>query len=283
MAGLKKTTQQIDETKDVIREIENENMRNFSDISVSEDEFVHDVSMLAGYVDEDGIVHQTFTFREMNGRDEEAINKSDVRSNGAKVINIIVERCVVSIGTLNKNDVGIVQWSKIIRNLLTGDLDYMAFKIRELSKGKNIEFKHTCPNCSSKLVSSVSTDDIGIKPFMGQYTIPFVLNKGYKDPKGGIHKEGVLRLPNGYDRELMLPIAKKNGSTAMSFLLTRLISFSDGALITQECIKDLTLKDREILENSLRDNDFGLDTFLELTCENCGEDLSGDVGQSNFF
>lgn len=283
MSGLKKTTQHIDETKDIINEIENENMRTFSDISVSEDGLIHDVPMLAGYIDEEGTLHQTFTFREMNGRDEEAINKNDVRSNGAKIINIIVERCVVSIGTINKDEVGIVKWSKIIKNILTGDLDYMAFKIRELSKGKNIEFKHTCPDCSSKLVSSVSTDDIGIKYFKGQYTIPFLLNKGYRDPKGSIHKEGVLRLPNGYDRELMLPIAKKNSSTAMSFLLTRLISFSDGAMITQECIKDLTLKDREIIENILRDNDFGLDTYLELICENCGADLSGDVGQSNFF
>lgn len=284
MAGLKKANSSNNDFDKVINQIENENIRNLNDeIEVSEDGYVHDVPMLAGYVDKDGVLHTTFTYREMNGKDEEAISKADVRQNGAKMVNVLVERCVVAIGTLTKKECG-ARWGTIVRELLGGDLDYMAFKIRELSKGKEVEFTHKCPNCGSKLTTIVSTDEFNIKPYMGQSAIDFTLARGYKDGKKEIHKEGVIRLPNGFDREIVTPLFKKNVSTAMTMMLTRLISFNDGALVTQNLVNEMTLRDRDILEKIIKENTFGVDTTLEnLTCSNCGQDISGEVGQSNFL
>lgn len=284
MAGLKKANSSNNDFDKVVNQIENENIRNLNDeIEVSEDGYVHDVPMLAGYVDKDGVLHTTFTYREMNGKDEEAISKADVRQNGAKMVNVLVERCVVAIGTLTKKECG-ARWGTIIRELLGGDLDYMAFKIRELSKGKEVEFTHKCPNCGSKLTTIVSTDEFNIKPYMGQSAIDFTLARGYKDGKKEIHKEGVIRLPNGFDREIVTPLFKKNVSTAMTMMLTRLISFNDGALVTQNLVNEMTLRDRDILEKIIKENTFGVDTTLDnLICSNCGQDISGEVGQSNFL
>lgn len=284
MAGLKKANNSNNDFDKVVSQIENENVRSLNDeIEVSEDGYVHDVPMLAGYVDKDGVLHTTFTYREMNGKDEEAISKADVRQNGAKMVNVLVERCVVAIGTLTKKECG-ARWGTIVRELLGGDLDYMAFKIRELSKGKEVEFTHKCPNCGSKLTTIVSTDEFNIKPYMGQSAIDFTLARGYKDGKKEIHKEGVIRLPNGFDREIVTPLFKKNVSTAMTMMLTRLISFNDGALVTQNLVNEMTLRDRDILEKIIKENTFGVDTTLEnLTCSNCGQDISGEVGQSNFL
>lgn len=284
MAGLKKANNSNNDFDKVVSQIENENIRNLNDeIEVSEDGYVHDVPMLAGYVDKDGVLHTTFTYREMNGKDEEAISKADVRQNGAKMVNVLVERCVVAIGTLTKKECG-ARWGTIVRELLGGDLDYMAFKIRELSKGKEVEFTHKCPNCGSKLTTIVSTDEFNIKPYMGQSVIDFTLARGYKDGKKEIHKEGVIRLPNGFDREIVTPLFKKNVSTAMTMMLTRLISFNDGALVTQNLVNEMTLRDRDILEKIIKENTFGVDTTLDnLICSNCGQDISGEVGQSNFL
>ncbi len=284
MAGLKKANNSNNDFDKVVSQIENENVRSLNDeIEVSEDGYVHDVPMLAGYVDKDGVLHTTFTYREMNGKDEEAISKADVRQNGAKMVNVLVERCVVAIGTLTKKECG-ARWGTIVRELLGGDLDYMAFKIRELSKGKEVEFTHKCPNCGSKLTTIVSTDEFNIKPYMGQSVIDFTLARGYKDGKKEIHKEGVIRLPNGFDREIVTPLFKKNVSTAMTMMLTRLISFNDGALVTQNLVNEMTLRDRDILEKIIKENTFGVDTTLDnLTCSNCGQDISGEVGQSNFL
>ena len=273
----------MDEVAKAIEAAEEDNVRTLEgDIEVGEDGCVHNVPLLAGYVDDDGILHSTFSYREMTGRDEEAINRGDVRANGAKVVNIICERCVTEIGTLTKKECG-AKWGQIIRSMLGGDLDYMAFKIRELSKGKEIEFTHKCTSCGTKLKTIVNTDEFGIKPFLGQSILDFSLYRGYKDGKGQVFKEGHLRLPNGFDREIVVPQFKKNGSTATSLLLSRLVSFDGDVVVTQKNITEMSLRDRDILENLLKDNTFGLDTEIEIYCDSCGADLSGEVGQSNFF
>lgn len=283
MAGLKKANSNNEFDK-VVSQIEDENIRNLNDeVEVAEDGYVHDVPLLAGYVDSEGKLHETFTYREMNGKDEEALNKAEVRSNGAKLVNTLVERCVVQIGTLTKKECG-TKWGTIVREMLGGDLDYMAFKIRELSKGNEVEFTHKCPSCGTKLTTIVNTEEFNIKPYTGQSAINFTLVRGYKDKKGEVHKEGTIRLPNGLDREIVTPMFKKNMSTAMTMLLTRLVAFNDEVLVTQNGISDLSLRDRDILEKVIKDNTFGIDTTIEdIVCSSCGQDISGEVGQSNFL
>lgn len=282
MAGLKKANTTDDIAK-VVSQLEEEEIRNLNDeIEVSEDGYVHDVPLLAGYVDSEGRLHDTFTYREMNGRDEEALSKAEVRSNGAKMINTLVERCVVQIGTLTKKECG-AKWGTIVREMLGGDLDYMAFKIRELSKGNEVEFTHKCPNCGTKINTIINTDEFNIKPYTGQSAIDFTLVRGYKDKNGEVHKEGIIRLPNGFDRETVTPMFKKNMSTAMTMLMARLVSIN-GDRVTQNGISDLSLRDRDILEKIIKENSFGVDTTIEdLMCPSCGQNISGEIGESNFL
>lgn len=281
--ALKKST--TDELSKVTAELDREEMRHLDPDSpvMDEDGVVRDVPLLAGYVDKDGIMHSTFSYREMDGKDEEAISKGDVRANSAKLANVLCERCVVAVGTLTKKEVG-SKWGEVIRDMLGGDIDYMLLKIRELSKGHDIEFTHTCPNCGQKLTSIVTTDELGIMPFKGEREIPFELPRGYKDNKGNFHKTGVLRLPTGRDREIIIPIIRKNPSTAVTALVTRLVTFDDGTTAVQSKVSEMVLRDRKVLEDILKENAFGIDTTIEgLACDSCGHDISGEVGQSDFF
>lgn len=281
--ALKKVTDEIAKVSD---EIDEEELRriNLDTPSTDEEGVVRNVPLLAGYVDKEGNLHDTFSYREMTGKDEEAISKNDIRSNGAKLINTLCERCVVAIGTITKKEVGPVEWAKIIRSMLGGDLDYMAFKIRELAKGTEIEFTHTCPECKTKLVTVVGTDEFELKPFKGEFEIPFTLNRGLRDKKGVYHKTGFVRLPNGYDREIVTPIIKKNPSTATTTLLSKCVRFDDNAFVTVETLNEMTIRDRDILEKIIKENTFGIDTKIEgIICDNCGCDLSGEIGESNFF
>ena len=283
MAGLKKATNSNNELENVVSEIESESYRVLDeDFEIAEDGYVHDIPLLAGYTDKDGVLHDTFTFREMNGKDEEAISKADVRSNGAKMMNVLVERCVVAIGTLTKKECG-AKWGQIIREMLGGDIDYMAFKIRELSKGKEVEFQHKCPNCGTKLTTIVNTDEFDIRSVKGSFSVGFTLARGFVDGKGEVHKEGTIRLPDGLDREVVTPLFKKNVSTATTMMLTRLISFNDGAFVTQNLVNNMSLRDRDILEKIIKENTFGIDTNIDIMCDSCGTDISGEVGQSNFL
>lgn len=285
MALKKANTQGASELEKATAQLEAEEMRrpNLDAPMTDEDGVVRDVPLLAGYIDENGTVHDTFSYREMDGADEEAISKSDVRANPAKLANVLCERCVIAIGTLEKKDHR-AEWPRIIRSMLGGDIDYMSFKIRELSKGTEVTFTHRCPKCGSTLTTVMDTSEFQIRPFMGEREIPFTLHKGYKDAKGNYHKDGVIRLVNGFDREIITPIVKKNPSTATTVLMTKCVTFNDGTQPLQNLVKNMVLRDRAVLEDILKENAFGIDTTIEgMTCENCGMDISGEIGQSDFF
>lgn len=273
--------------QDTINEIEDSELRqlDLDAPNVAEDGLIHNEPMLYGYYDkETGTLHNKFTYREMDGRDEEAINKAEVRSNGAKLANVLVERCVTEIGDFKKSELGTKNWGNFVRQLCGGDLDYMMLKIRELSKGSTITFTHKCPNCGAKLITEMECSEFNATKFEGDSTdIPFELPRGYKDKRGVIHKKGTIRIANGFDREVVTPLYRKNKTVAVNKLFLRTISFDDTP-VNEDCIKAMSLRDRDYLEKLIEDKSFGIDmTFDGIRCEVCDTDLSETQGQSDFF
>ena len=254
-----------------------------SRISVNEDGVSDEFEMPAGYLDSDGVLHKTFTIREMTGRDEEAISKSDLRQNGAKLITVLLERCVMSIGTLVKKEVGEIKWKEIIKSLYVGDQDYIVLKIRELSMGGEIEVTHICPNCKASMKTILDVSELEVEPFKGERLIQFELPKGYRDKKGNVHTTGTMKLPTGYDREVLTPIAKKNVAQASTLMLTRLCKFDDGISVTEDVMRDLTIRDREYLQKLLQENLFGVNLEVDVTCVDCGEEFKGNLNSINFI
>lgn len=273
---------------DAVAQVEEENMEtlNLDTPMTDEDGVVHDVPLLHGYRDpETGELHSTFSYREMDGRDEEAISKGDVRSNPAKLTNVLCERCVIKIGSLSKKECGPKKWGHIIRSMLSGDLDYMMLKVREISKGKTITFTHKCSNCNTKLVTEIGTDELEIVPFNGDEEIPFSLpGRGYKDNHGKYHKEGTLRLMNGYDREVVIPLMLKNKAQATTSIIARTMTLEDETPVFADNVKAMSLRDRDYLEKLSTENIFGVVMKpSEVICTTCGADLSEEGATSDFF
>ena len=94
-----------------------------------------------GYTDESGTTHKDFELREMNGSDEEAISKPEIKSNGAKIGRTLLERCCLRIGTIYKSEVKSQEWREIIQSLAVGDQDIMLLRLREISLGDR---KYVC-------------------------------------------------------------------------------------------------------------------------------------------
>ena len=285
--ALKKKTDDLG-FKDTVNEIEDSELRqlDLDAPNVAEDGYIHDEPMLYGYYDEEtGILHNTFTYREMDGRDEEAINKTEVKTNGAKLANVLVERCVTEIGEFKKSEMGTKNWGMLIRKLCGGDLDYMMLKIRELSKGSTVTFTHKCPNCGAKLITEVECSDFKKTKFSGDSVyIPFDLPRGYKDKNNIIHKRGTIRIADGFDRESITPLYAKNKAVATTKLFLRTMSLEDGTPVSEECIKRMSLRDRDYLEKLIEENSFGIGMeFEDLRCSNCNNDLSDVQVHSDFF
>lgn len=281
MAKLKKT--------DIAKDIEDEEMQaQASELNIAADNAAvcdedEVFELPAGYVDEEGTTHREFTLREINGKDEEAIHKNDIKGNSSKVAYILLSRCITRLGTLTPKSEGEYKWSCIIRNMLVGDQDYALLQLRKMSIGDEFEANHTCPYCKARLKTFVSVDELEIEPFKGDRKIAFDLIRGYKDKKGVVHKEGTMRLPNGLDREVLTPVAKTNLARAETVMLTRLCNFSDGSKVDEDVMGMLSLKDREYLQNLLKDNLFGVKTDIEVTCTECGESFTGSLNATNFM
>ena len=134
-----------------------------------DEEKVH--TLPAGYVDENGTTHTDFTLREITGKDEEALSKADMKNNSCKMANLLLARCITRIGSLTPQSVGSFDWATLIKNLLVGDQDFMLMKLRELSKGEELEINHVCPDCKAKLVTTMllSKCKVTLEAVRGEY------------------------------------------------------------------------------------------------------------------
>ena len=271
------------------REIQEEYSSTIDELSgnlskTADENAVH--SLLAGYKDTDGVIHNTYTVREMTGEDEEYINRADIRTNGAKVTTALLSRCVTSVGSLTRKSVGSPkEWESIFKDMLTGDRDTILMQIRKDSMGDIIKVTHVCPNpdCKAKLQTEISIDELNVIDFDGLREIPFELPKGYTDRKGETHKRGIMRRPNGLDSELLTPLAKNNLAKATTTLLTRLCTFEDGTFVDDSVMAKLTTRDRQYLQNLLDSHQFGVQLTVDVMCDRCGESFEGNLNQSNFM
>lgn len=171
----------------------------------------------------------------------------------------------------------------VVKSVYTGDQDVMLMELRKLSISDEISVTHTCPNCNAKLNTTMTIDELEIIPFNGEEVIPFSLSKGYTDKNGELHTEGVMRRANGYDREILTPLAKKNLARATTVLLTRLCKFNDGMRVDEEVIASLTMRDRDYLNELLSNNNFGYKLSVEVECDQCGEIFEGALNAINFL
>ena len=257
-----------------------------SDVMFDEDGKSSEIKLLCG-VRYQGVLYDTFTYREMTGEDEEAISKSELRSNQAKLITLLLERCIKSIGGLTRKELGLKPWHDLIASMYVGDQDFMLLAIRAGSLGHELEVTNECPNpdCKAKLKTFIDVDELSIKPFKGLEEIPFTLNKGYKDMRGNVWKDGIMRISTGLDREILATVFRRNPGLAKTMMLTRLVTFTgDNAPPTTElAMKQLTTSDRKILTDLIDENQFGYETTFEITCTTCGEVFTGDLSGTSFL
>lgn len=247
-------------------------------MGVLEDEY----EMLAGYKDENGVLHNTFVIRPMNGEDEEALARFK-NSTAAKLISAILERCVISIGSIEKAKTKKADWHKIIENLYVADQDYILMRIRETSIGEELKTVHKCPECGTSITTALTVDELKVIEWDGEEGVPFELPRGYVDENGSVHKTGIIRYPRGIDREVTVPIAVKNAARGKTLMLTRLTQFDDDVEVNDKVIKSLTMGDRNYLQSLLNENQFGLDMSIEIECPECGNVFNGGLNATNFI
>lgn len=246
---------------------------------------VETFDFLAGYIDKEGTLHTDFSIREINGSDEEATSKAEIKSNGGKVIRTLLERCCTRIGTIYREDVKPNEWREIIQSLYIGDQDIMLLRLRQISLGDTIETEYKCPveNCKADIHMEVDIDELETIPFNGTRDIEFELPKGGVLKDGTLVKNGKLRLPNGLDREVLDSVMRKNIGQANTMLLTRIITELEGTKVHDDFVRNLSIRDRNYLLEVLRDNNFGINLSVDIDCPSCYETFKASLNAVNFL
>ena len=221
----------------------------------------------------DGAVIKDFEIREMDGADEEALNAVAKKNGGAKIVNRFLERCIVRIGSMRQKDTSPETWRMVVNSITVPDQDYALMKIRAVSMGKELECSTECPDCESKIKTFFSIDELEVRPYKGDesQSVTFTLLRGYVDDKGVVHKEVRMRIPNGLDREIALPTARRNESKGVTLLLTRICKFTDGYPMSENVLRTMKIRDRQEVEKQNRDLvAFGYDLTVNVECPSCG-------------
>lgn len=233
---------------------------------------------LPGGLRMNGQVLREVVMDEMTGVDEERIANPGLAGNGGKIMTALLTGVVKSIG-------GKPVTSEMIRNLFIGDRDFLMLKLRIITSGNEYPTQADCPKCNAKLNLVVNLDDLEIKKLddgKGS-AIPFTLTKGYRDTKGAVHKEGTLKLPTGIEQEFLSSEGSKNMAVATTHLITSCCTrLGDLDMITNEVIRKLTTKDREMIAMTLRDNMPGPVMEFDISCT-CGNKWTSPIAVADFF
>lgn len=239
--------------------------------------------LIAGYRDSDGKLHRTFTIRQMNGEDEEALFRFNKMSNMKQMV-MLCERLVESIGTIKKSDVSKKAWHDIIQNLYAADLDYIFLRIRETSIGEELEIKHKCGECGTPIITRMSVDELDIIPWDEEEGIRFELKHGVVDANGTVHTKGIIRYPRVCDREATVPIAAKNPARSTTLMLSRVVKFDDEEFeCSEKVIQQMSTLDRRYLASLMDEHQFGVDLKVLVECPECGNTFDGIIGVGGNF
>jgi hypothetical protein len=225
-----------------------------------------------GYLDEDGRLHKDLELREIRGYEEDMLSAPKVP--GFKKMNTLLAACTTRLGTFTDHG----KIATIVPELLVGDRVYLMFAIRRVTLGDEFPFEDTCPNCQVKklLVVDLSTLDIR--------QMPTPEKRLYEDklPGGSMVRWHCM---NGRDEEKLARLGSGVGLDQLSLGMLVRIESVDDAPPTLVTLKNLSMKDRNYLRERFDDAEGGVDTALDMECENCGETFKKevDVSQGGFF
>lgn len=118
------------------------------------------VTLIAGYVTDDGQRYTSAEVRELRGRDEEAIERALATGDIARYIDAIVRAGTVRIGEVTDER----ELAKVLDKLWIGDRDLLVLQVRRATYGDTQQLHVKCPYCNSAFDVIYSySDDVPLK------------------------------------------------------------------------------------------------------------------------
>jgi hypothetical protein len=243
-----------------------------------------EVLLPIGYTDEDGQVQRRAVLCKMRGHEEALLYDSNLTA--GRLVTELIASCLLRLGDLEMVD------AELVSQLYTADRNYLLLELRRITLGDRLPAFYQCPRCGGEVAVIEDLSQLEVRRLdEGQplADITMELEDGYLDRDGKLHTELVLTLPRGVDEEFVSPMVAKDPLKAQDALILRCIkgfgTLPKAALEAYgvKILRDLTLGDRQRLQQALNGQLPGVNFQHPISCGQCGATFEGVLDVSNFF
>lgn len=225
------------------------------------------------------------TIRPMRVSDMDVfMDRSLRRKAGAAVENELAKR--VWVETINRGpyafDGSVPPWNG---DILVGDRFYTVIQSRIAGRGPQYDFDHQCPNCTDTFPWGISLDDLPILRLSEDSLRNFENGNRFTTDLERANTTVTWSLPTGRVQRRADQLTKRHGKGLAIIYAARLIdvpNINPGHFV--QWMQGLDIGDFEDLVASMENADCGLDTAIEIACEDCGFISREEVALGrNFF
>jgi len=231
------------------------------------------VVLPGGFLDEDGALHTECRIKEISGADEEAMAREllSPTTNVAKVVDLILKRCVLEIGNLHATPV-------LLQRMLIGDRAALMLAIRILTFGTDWEVPDfPCKVCGQAFGTIVELNSITEKKLENprHQEISVELRNG---------RTAVLALLNGRAQLDIVGDGSRTGPEETTIAIDHCLRSIDGVPVPGGMAQKLSMADRRTIAQALTDGQPGPRMEeVGVTCTKCGRDADYQVSLIDIF
>lgn len=212
--------------------------------------------------------------KELTGEDEEYITRAVLGGDFARLSQAVLERGVLSIGTVFPTPAQLDE-------LLIGDREELLLGIRIATYGNELKMKVICAHCQVE-------SDIIVDLAAEIEHVPLKWDSNVWMHKVKLHKlgEATVRITTGADQRAIAGLENKTTSELNTELLSRLVLDIGGVPVkgSKEKMKSLPIRDRETLLEFIIENQPGPDYGkLKNECTVCGRETLLGLAAERLF
>jgi len=211
--------------------------------------------------------------RELTGWEEEYLEQHQHDANTAAVCNEVLAMCIVPSGEQTSPEA-----RDRVGALLVAERDRELVRLRRLSLGPSVEAQVVCPSCGGVNEASFSLDDLDV-----DFAVPA---RRLRVPLGDDGTTaGVVEvvLPTAADQAALLDAGVESPAERRTWLLGQCVLDSDGAPIGATAARDLSLRQRAVIEQEIEAAAPALDLEMALECVTCGGRFTAPFDIASFF
>ena len=227
------------------------------------------VTLPGGYITATGEVIMTAEVRELTGKDEEAISKTN---HVGKALMTILQRGTVRVGDLPANE-------QIFDRMLSGDRDMLLVAIFRATFGNDADISAYCSSCvEAKTVTLDIDKDIPVKRLVDP------VNDRLFTVKSKNH-EYTVQLPTGVVQKELITNVDKTSAELNSLVLKGTLVQIDGApVISNSQVQNIGLVDRRTILEEINKRVAGPQfDNLVVVCPDCESEVTVPINLGTLF